>query len=112
MLQIAYLKLDEPMEEGTAHTVTWCGNTCDIVYSHEFACSTIKVNQEGYLPWANTKRAYLGRRMGATSGKEFDIFMPAETDRTFYLVPYSHPDIEHAVFSGTMTQRCTAGKAS
>jgi hypothetical protein len=28
IMQIAYLTLDTPMEEGSTHTLEWCGNTC------------------------------------------------------------------------------------
>lgn len=111
IMQIAYLKLNQPMAEGTSHTVTWCGNSCTVKYAHDFGCSTIKINQEGYLPWT-IKRAYLGRWLGAGSEATYISYMPAETDRTFYVVPYSKPNIANAVFSGTMTQRSTFGKTA
>ena len=101
---VAYLTLSEPMQEGTTHTVTWCGNSATFEYSPNQYCATIKVNQEGYLPWASKKYAYVGRWMCGTS---YEIEDPTHTN--FYLVPASNPDAAHAVFTSTMTQRCIAG---
>jgi hypothetical protein len=60
------------MEEGTTHTIEWNGNSCSVTYDHEFASSTIKINQEGYLPWSKSKYAYVGRWLGA-GGKNKNV---------------------------------------
>ena len=101
--QIAYLTLPTAMTPGSTHTVTWEGNTCSITYSPDQYCATIKVNQEGYLPYPGIKRyAYLGRWTGTS------CYTPSENDRTFYIVPAGSTSTTNAIFSGTMTQRCIA----
>ena len=103
IIQIAYLTLGTPMTPGSTHTITWCNDSCTVTYGPQQYCSTIKVNQEGYLPFNGIKRyAYLGRWMSTES------YMPDENDRTFYVVPSGSIDESNAVFNGTMTNRCYA----
>lgn len=64
--QVVYITLPEPMTEGSTHEVTWCGNKCTFDYSSEHYAATIKVNQEGYLPWIGKRYAYMGRWLGGT----------------------------------------------
>lgn len=103
IVQIAYLTLPTAMVVGSTHTVTWCDDSCTIEYGPDQYCATIKVNQEGYLPFSGIKRyAYLGRWLGT------DTYMPDENDRTWYIVPSGSTSTSDAVYSGTMTQRCVA----
>lgn len=105
LVQWAYLTLPTPMVTGSTHTVQWCDDTCTVTYGPQQYSATIKVNQEGYLPFSGiTRYAYLGRWMGP------DTYMPDQNNRQFYIVPSGSTDESHAVFSGTMTQRCVAGQ--
>lgn len=67
-IQYAYLKLASPMTEGSTHTLSLLGNTVTFTYAVDqfnAPSGSIKINQEGYLPWASQRYAYLGQFMGS-----------------------------------------------
>jgi endoglucanase len=96
----AYLTLDTPMELGSTHTVSWMGQELSFSYTDETYCSSIKVNQEGYLPAAGMKYAYLGTWLG--TGGRWDP--TTNSDLTFDLIDTS---TGLSVYSGTAVARNT-----
>ena len=66
--QFVYMKLAEPMTEGSTHTLSFLGNTVTFTFGPndpEVINGAIKINQEGYLPWTVARYAYLGQFMGS-----------------------------------------------
>lgn len=104
---VAFLRLGTPMTEGSTHTLTWCQSSCTFTFSKDHYSAAIKVNQEGYIAWRGARYAYLGRWLG--SG---EAWSPPDSNRTFYLLPATaSATVSDAVFSGTMTPRCTFNSA-
>lgn len=102
---VAYLKLNEPMVEGSTHTVTWLGNSATFTYSKNDPCIAIKVNHEGYLPWAKQRYAYFGYWLGSA-----EAYVPTIEDFHFYVMPSWADSVEDAAYSSVMTLRTIAGQ--
>jgi hypothetical protein len=100
IVHFAYLRLPQPMTEESSHAVDWNGNQLDFSYSRDKAASSIKVNQEGYLPEARRKYAYFGTWLGTGGAYQHSL-----NDLTFHLVPVGSTI---PAFTGTMTRRNTA----
>ncbi|MFA6102459.1 MAG: glycoside hydrolase family 9 protein [Victivallaceae bacterium] len=80
----AYLKLAEPLKNGTRYTVkTRQGEETSFVYDENTIISqAIKVNQVGYLPDAGRKYAYLGAWLGPLGPLDLSNF----AGQMFYMV--------------------------
>ena len=100
IVHFGYLRLPVAMAEGTAHTVAWNGNTVEFTYGRDRYASSIKVNQEGYLPDAGRKYAYFGLWLGTGGAYRHSL-----SELTFHVLP-AGSDIP--AFTGTMTKRETA----
>lgn len=97
IVHYAYLRLPEPMTEGSSHTVNFNGNEVTFSYGRDHHTSSIKVNQEGYLPEAGRKYAYFGTWLGTGGAYQHNL-----TDMTFHLLAVGS-DIP--AFTGIMTMR-------
>lgn len=108
--QYAYFKLSSPMVEGQSYTITWTNNgqvnTTTLTYSRANAASTIKVNQEGYLPEVNKKYAYLGTWLGilasGNTDRRYDPTQNPNFNGTFSIYPRGS---NTSVFTGSLTLR-------
>ncbi len=96
----AYLKLAEPLKNGTKYTVkTPQGEETSFVYDENTIISqAIKVNQVGYLPEAGKKYAYLGAWLGPRGPLDLSNF----ADQPFYLIDEASGS---NVFSGKIKLR-------
>lgn len=100
LIHFGYLRLATPMTEGSTHTITWNGNETTLIYDREQYASSIKVNQEGYLPEAGRKYAYFGSWLG--TGGAYQHALP---DLTFHLIEVGATE---PTYTGTMTLRTTS----
>lgn len=110
--QYAYIRLPTPMALGSTHSITCFGQTIPLVYDRNLPASSIKVNQEGYLPEAGRKYAYLGRWLGVsinnTAGKWNPTAAPGYNG-TFEILPIGS---NTSVFSGVATLRDTTDEVN
>ena len=101
----AYLRLPEPMADGSEHTITDAdGNTASFTYGRGKPVSSIKVNQVGYVPGCTKKYAYLGFWLGSGGAHDFGL-----EDMTFHLVDAA---TGATVYTGAMTGRGAAETCS
>ncbi len=100
IVHFGYLRLPEPMAEGSAHTVAWNGNELEFSYDRDHFVSSIKVNQEGYLSDAGRKYVYFGLWLGTGGAYRHSL-----SGLTFHVIP-AGSDVP--AFTGTMTKRETA----
>lgn len=102
--QYAYLQLSTPMITGNEYVISWNGHNVTINYDKTQYASSIKVDQEGYLP-SGIKRAYLGLWLGVSvngTGGKFNPELNPDFNRTFHLIGEGS-DIP--VFTGIMVIR-------
>lgn len=70
IVHFRYLKLAQPMTEGSSHTVKWKNGSATFTYSKDHYVSSIKVNQVGYSINAGRKYAYFGAWLGTAGAYE------------------------------------------
>ncbi len=100
LVHLAYFELDEPLANGTKFQVsTRFGEHAEALFDDRQSLShAIKVNQEGYLPDAGLKYAYLGRWLGSLG----EMPTAQYADRPFHLVEEATGKI---VFTGKIAER-------
>ena len=107
IVQYAYLRLPAPMLAGSVHTVSVMGQSVQITYDRAQHSGAIKVNQEGYLPEAGRKYAYLGSWLGVSTAGTAGPYDPTANPRFTAMFEVRPVGSETPVFVGALVLRDT-----